>query len=376
MARAPRLNAAALLYTLSSAGGVRRGPRSALAYTASNMGTEWWLIHRTGSAGKDIDNIDLEQSIRDVFGVDDNFTWEIVHHQDWIARRMVAERFRVQNVFVCGDAAHLRIPFAGYGMNAGIADSTNLTRMMAAVLNGQAPGSLLDAHEPERHPITEQVSHLAMDKALEYMQRAQRRSIPKVIESPGFVGKILRSRLGKQLYNLNLPQFACKGLNFGYYYENSPIIQYDGESPPRNVSPLAVAKEEHFIAGFRVDLDDVVNRPRGFARIFKVMVAWAQLAYAGVRCIVFDGKRLDALFKLCRHRMKGGALIGEVGVTARRRTLHAQQDACRWWLRQVSHVCVPIGFSVAQTTNRFAIYDNVGQLGDVAVFNFGFFSFG
>lgn len=27
-------------------------------------------------------------------------------------------------------------------------------------------------------------------------------------------------------------QFCCGGLNFGYFYEGSPIIAYDGEKPP------------------------------------------------------------------------------------------------------------------------------------------------
>ena len=195
-------------------------------------GDELWLIHRSLAVSRDYDDIDRDQSIRDVLGVGGEFTWDVVHHQDWTARRLVASRFRDRNVFICGDAAHIWIPFAGYGMNAGIADCTNLTWMMAAVLNGQAREQLLDAHERERHPITEQVSRLAMDKALEYMARSQRRRIPTMLERPGFVGNALRKRIGKQLYEINRPQFACEGLNFGYYYDNSPIIAYDGAQAP------------------------------------------------------------------------------------------------------------------------------------------------
>ena len=29
-----------------------------------------------------------------------------------------------------------------------------------------------------------------------------------------------------------MPQFAAGGLNFGYFYEHSPVIAYDGEVPP------------------------------------------------------------------------------------------------------------------------------------------------
>ncbi len=188
-------------------------------------GEELWLIHRT-------DAVDPDRSIREVLGAGDDLTWEVVHHQDWTARRLVAERFRDGNVFICGDAAHIWIPFAGYGMNAGIADCTNLSWMMAAVLNGQAGERLLDAHERERHPITEQVSRLAMDKAAQYARTAQRRRMPKVLESGSRLGEIARNRLGKQLYDMNWPQFACAGLNFGYYYDDSPIIHYDGARAP------------------------------------------------------------------------------------------------------------------------------------------------
>ena len=195
-------------------------------------GEELWLIHRTFSTSREFESVDRDQSIRDVLGVGQDFTWEVVHHQDWTARRLIAERFRVDNVFLCGDAAHIWIPFAGYGMNAGIADGMNLSWLLAAVLNGQADERILEAHEQERHPITEQVSKLAMGKALEYMERAQQRAIPKMIEKRHLIGRILRNRIGKQLYDINAPQFACEGLNFGYYYDDSPIIQYDGSPAP------------------------------------------------------------------------------------------------------------------------------------------------
>ncbi|MEM7018444.1 MAG: FAD-dependent oxidoreductase [Pseudomonadota bacterium] len=197
-------------------------------------GDELWLLHRKVNMSADFDSVERDQSIRDLLGVGEDFTWEVVHHQDWTARRMVASRFRQNNVFVCGDAAHIWVPFAGYGMNAGIADATNLSWMLAAVLNGQADERLLEAHERERHPITEQVSKFAMNKALEYLETVQKRKIPGWIEGKNFIVRFLRNRfLGRRLYNMNVPQFACEGLNFGYYYDDSPIIHYDGEAPPQ-----------------------------------------------------------------------------------------------------------------------------------------------
>ena len=68
-------------------------------------------------------------------------------------------------MFICGDAAHLWVPYAGYGMNAGIADAMNLSWLLAAHLNGWAPEAILDAYQRERLPITEQVSRFAMKHA-------------------------------------------------------------------------------------------------------------------------------------------------------------------------------------------------------------------
>ena len=63
-----------------------------------------------------------------------DFEYEILSKEDWIGRRLVADQFRDGRVFICGDAAHLWMPDAGYGMNAGIADATNLAWLLAAHL--------------------------------------------------------------------------------------------------------------------------------------------------------------------------------------------------------------------------------------------------
>jgi hypothetical protein len=61
---------------------------------------------------------------------------------------------------------------------------------------------------------------------------SQRNAIPEEIEAPGALGDTARARIGGQAYEINLGQFCCGGLNFGYFYDASPIIAYDGEKPP------------------------------------------------------------------------------------------------------------------------------------------------
>ncbi len=129
-------------------------------------GDELWLLHRS-VPGADFDAVDPDASIQALLGADRPVGYEVVHHEDWVGRRLVAERFRDGNVFIAGDAAHLWVPYAGYGMNAGIADSVELAWLFSAVLDGWAPEAILDSYEAERLPITDQVSRLAMDLVLE-----------------------------------------------------------------------------------------------------------------------------------------------------------------------------------------------------------------
>jgi 2-polyprenyl-6-methoxyphenol hydroxylase-like FAD-dependent oxidoreductase len=194
-------------------------------------GQETWLIHNYLYHGEpEFDSVDRDWAIRTILGVSPNFRYEVISQEDWIGRRLVADRFRDRRIFICGDAAHLWIPHAGYGMNAGIADAANLSWMMAATLNGWAPSAILDAYQAERQPITEQASHFTAGIADKIMK--QRREIPAEVESPGPAGEAVRIRIGKEAYDLDVHQQCCGGLNFGYFYEDSPIIAYDGEPHP------------------------------------------------------------------------------------------------------------------------------------------------
>jgi 2-polyprenyl-6-methoxyphenol hydroxylase-like FAD-dependent oxidoreductase len=194
-------------------------------------GRETWLIHNYLRPGEDdFEAVDRDRCIRLILGVRPDFDYEVISKEDWIGRRLVADRFRDRRVFICGDAAHLWVPMAGYGMNAGIADATNLSWQMVAVLEGWAAADMLDAYEAERQPITEQVSHFAMNHAIALGR--QRAAVPDNIEAPGVEGDAIRARFGRELYELNVNQYCCGGLNFGYFYDKSPIIAYDGETAP------------------------------------------------------------------------------------------------------------------------------------------------
>ena len=194
-------------------------------------GRETWLIHNyLRDHEADFESVDRDWAIRTILGVGPDFSYEMLSKEDWIGRRLVANRLRQGRVFIAGDAAHLWVPYAGYGMNAGIADAENLAWHMAAQFEGWATPEALDAYERERHPITEQVSRFAMNHAHAMSQR--RRAIPADIEDEGPAADASRQSFGQDLYELNVQQYCCAGLNFGYYYDDSPLMCYDDEAAP------------------------------------------------------------------------------------------------------------------------------------------------
>jgi 2-polyprenyl-6-methoxyphenol hydroxylase-like FAD-dependent oxidoreductase len=194
-------------------------------------GRALWLVHNYMKADEgDFDSVDRDWAIRTILGVDADFRYELVSKEDWYGRRLMADKFRDRCAFIAGDAAHIWVPYAGYGMNAGIADAANLSWLLAAHLSGWAPASILDAYEAERLPITDQVSRFAMTHAEAEIRR--RGAIPDAIEDAGPEGERARAEVGRVAYAINVQQYACAGLNFGSYYDRSPIIAYDGAPCP------------------------------------------------------------------------------------------------------------------------------------------------
>ncbi|MEZ4572431.1 MAG: FAD-dependent monooxygenase [Thermomicrobiales bacterium] len=216
-----------LLSTEPAWGNLSLNPRRSGTVYAID-GRERWLIHnylREDEA--DFDSVDRDWAIRTILGVGEDFEYRVISKEDWYGRRLLADKFRSGRAFICGDSAHLWVPYAGYGMNAGIADAENLGWLLAARIQGWGAPGILDAYEAERHPITEQVSRFAMDHA--HSTARQRRAVPADIEDETTAGDRARRTLGQETYALNVQQYACAGLNFGYYYAESPIIAYDAE---------------------------------------------------------------------------------------------------------------------------------------------------
>ncbi len=78
-------------------------------------------------------SVDRDWAIRPLLGVGDGLrVRDALQAKTGSAAAWWPTRFRDRRVFICGDAAHLWVPMAGYGMNAGIADAMNLSWLLAA----------------------------------------------------------------------------------------------------------------------------------------------------------------------------------------------------------------------------------------------------
>ncbi len=202
--------------------------RSGTIYTIDH--DDRFLVHNYLLPGEEFDTLDRDACLRTILGVDAGFACEVLKVEDWVGRRLVTDRIARGRVFLAGDAAHVWVPMGGYGMNAGIADATGLTWLLAAVLRGWGGPGMLAAYAAERLPITGQVSRFAMETA-ETMIR-NRAAIPAEIEDQTPEGRAARDRFGRHTARINTPQYCCAGLNFGYFYDASPIICHDGAAAP------------------------------------------------------------------------------------------------------------------------------------------------
>ncbi|MPQ69678.1 MULTISPECIES: FAD-dependent oxidoreductase [unclassified Pseudomonas] len=85
----------------------------------------------------------------------------------------LADHYRVDRVFLVGDAAHIHPPTGGQGLNTSVQDAYNLGWKLAAVAQG-APDILLDTYEEERRPVAAAMLGLAT-RLLDAQTRGQMR---------------------------------------------------------------------------------------------------------------------------------------------------------------------------------------------------------
>jgi 2-polyprenyl-6-methoxyphenol hydroxylase-like FAD-dependent oxidoreductase len=208
-------------------------PDSEFAALFSIDGSEEWLCHTIFPPGVDTSGLDPHALIFSLVGREVDIELRDVVH--WTARALVADRFREGRILLAGDAAHIWVPNAGFGMNAGIQEAMELGWMLAATHHGWAGESLLDGYESERRPIGQEVADMVARLARHVTGSREREAIGPAItevEQPGPSGDHARRIVADFARTYSMPQHRPIGLNFGYHYEGSPLIVSDGTPAP------------------------------------------------------------------------------------------------------------------------------------------------
>jgi 3-(3-hydroxy-phenyl)propionate hydroxylase len=114
---------------------------------------------------------------------------ELVRITEYTFRAQLADRWRKDDVFLLGDAAHLTPPFIGQGMGAGLRDAMNLAWKLAGVLTATLPEAVLDTYELERKPHARAMINLAL-------------GVGRAMTAGGDVGSVIRRVVVPRMHRL------------------------------------------------------------------------------------------------------------------------------------------------------------------------------
>lgn len=150
---------------------------------------------------------------------------EVLSSDEWVASRLIADRYRKGNVFLIGDACHLHPPFGGYGMNMGVSDGVDLGWKLAATLAGWGGPQLLDSYEAERRPVHQKV----IDEAVANHAVLGNQLWRDGLERDDAHGDAQRREIGEEIRRLKRREFKSLGIVLGLCYQESPIVAPSSE---------------------------------------------------------------------------------------------------------------------------------------------------
>jgi 2-polyprenyl-6-methoxyphenol hydroxylase-like FAD-dependent oxidoreductase len=190
-----------------------------------DSGDRWYFMPTQLAEGRRIDAADVPSLVHQATGLDTPIT--VLSSDEWVASRLIADKYRDRRVLLAGDACHLHPPFGGYGMNMGIADGVDLGWKIAAVLQGWGGNALLDSYELERRPVHDFV----MDEAVANHALLGKDLWRDGLEDETDAGASLRREVGARIQVAKIREFNTLGVMLGYRYDGSPLVVPDGTEP-------------------------------------------------------------------------------------------------------------------------------------------------
>ncbi|HEY0747100.1 MAG TPA: FAD-dependent monooxygenase [Steroidobacteraceae bacterium] len=162
------------------------------------------------------------ERIRTATGID--LPYQILSSDEWVANKLLANRYRKGRAFLVGDACHLHPPFGGFGMNMGISDGVDIGWKLAAVLQGWGGEILLDSYEVERRAAHEVVLEESDANHSQLPGQLAREGIEELTPR----GDEVRREVAELVKRTKHREFFALGVMLGYSYKGSPIVVSDG----------------------------------------------------------------------------------------------------------------------------------------------------
>ena len=211
------------------------GPEGTWCTIVAINGRDEWRFSFIGDANRrEMSEADLRAAIERAVGC--RFDFEILSVMPWTRRELMADRYNLGRVFLCGDAAHMMSPTGGFGMTTGMQEAVDLGWKLAAVLQGWGGPKLLASYEAERHPIAER-NVAEASRNLGRMLTTRSTPPPREIFEPGPEGDRARRSYGDTYTRTMKAEWFTLGITLGYRYERSPIVVADGTpAPPEETS--------------------------------------------------------------------------------------------------------------------------------------------
>ncbi len=146
--------------------------------------SEWLFLLRTPESWRAVWPVPAEQSEAEALHEDTLLRqfqgvaprpegYPIIDRQLYRVHQRVADTFRVGDVLLIGDAAHINSPMGGVGLNSGIHDAVDLARRIGRIAEGDADvDAELDTFADHRHRV-----------AVEYVQADTQRNTQRLMET-------------------------------------------------------------------------------------------------------------------------------------------------------------------------------------------------
>ncbi|XP_065886237.1 4-methyl-5-nitrocatechol 5-monooxygenase-like [Dysidea avara] len=143
----------------------------------------------------------------------------------WETHALLATKYRVGRVFLCGDAAH-QVPVGGIGMNTGIVDAADLAWKIDAMLKGWGGCFMLDSYQIERRTLADKTQSYVIDSG-EIVGTAISRYISSLLVHLPVVSTLFGKHVVKSVRE-NLQ--AGTTIVFAFQYSNSNIILHNTDN--------------------------------------------------------------------------------------------------------------------------------------------------